>query len=781
MKSLLFIVLAYTVSLGINEFIVHYYNLTDVIKYTPRENIIGVSSYLNRIIMMYKPYIYSILPNPNLDHNEYRTIELVLQVSNFYHVNSGIWEDIEIGNFENTQKLKTKRDFFDSLVFGILLIMALYHFALYFLRRDEYSTLFFGIFTLFMFLRGTATGSRFLLDLFPSMSVFVIVKIEYLSVYANMTFLGAFFYFLFPKDFNKRIIQISGIVTIIFASIIIFAPMTFFTSLRDFFNIFVLLLGLYISYYALVKAVIKKRQGSVLAFIGMFVFFGSGILDIITVMFVLPLPLVAPYGLVFYIFSQSFIISQRFSIAFKENKELTETLDYQNKNLEKIVKERTVEISQQSEEILAQQEELIVINDELQNTNDELEKLSIVASKTDNAIVILDNEMNFEWTNEGFDKLFGFTLNELIEERGNNFIEANSDKNVKKIIQKCVSNKETVIFNDLTKTKSKGDVWTQTTLTPIINEFDKISKVIAIYSDISKLKEAEQEILQKNEEITAQKDELEDKNDKIAFQNEHIKSSINYARTIQRAILPQRKIFNVFETFIIFKPKDVVSGDFYWSSLVENKTSNSFDKKMRFLAAVDCTGHGVPGAFMSMIGSSLLNQIVNEKQIYSPKEILKNLHKNVQTALSQKETDNNDGMDVALCRIEREDENNVKIIFSGAKRPLIYCKNNENEIQVIKGDRKSIGGVKNHRNKVYFTNKELFLTKEEKFYLTSDGYIDQNNLERKRFGTKRLLRLLKSHKTKPMTEQKNEIIAALNMWQNDEEQRDDITIIGVEI
>ncbi len=649
------------------------------------------------------------------------------------------------------------------------------------MRRDEYSTLFFGILTIFMFIRGSATGSKLILEIFPNMNFLLLVKIEYLSVYANMLFIGAFFHYLFPKDVSKRVVQIAGILTIIFSAIIIFAPMKFFTSMRDVYNLFVLILGIYVSWFALTKAMIKKRQGAVLAFIGMFIFLGSGILDIITVVAVLPIPFTAPYGLVFYIFTQSFIISQRFSIAFKENKELTGTLDYQNKNLEKIVKERTTEISQQSEEILAQQEEVIAINDELQSTNEELEKLSIVASKTDNAIVILDNEMNFEWTNEGFEKLFGFTLYELIAERGKSFIEANKDTKVQKIIKRCIKNKETVIFNDLTKTKTKGDIWTQTTLTPIIDEFDSIDKVIAIYSDISKLKEAEQEILNKNEEITAQKDELENKNEKIAFQNEHIKSSINYARTIQSAILPQRNIFKKFETFVIFKPKDVVSGDFYWSSLIENNSTISSDRKMRFLAVVDCTGHGVPGAFMSMIGSSLLNQIVNEKRQYSPKVILSLLHKEIQIALRQRETDNNDGMDVALCRVELEQENNVKITYSGAKRPFIYCKNNESEVLLIKGDRKSIGGVKNFRNKIDFTNKEINLNKGETFYLTTDGFIDQNNYERKRLGTKQLLKLLSQHKNKTMQEQEIKLTTALNIWQNEEEQRDDITIVGVQI
>lgn len=709
---------------------------------------------------MYKPLTVEVSPDNLPDGKTVREIEVLIQVSNFYHVNSGLWQAVEVSSFEGYKHNQTSKYLFNTIFLGVLLIMSIYHFALFFLRRDEYSTLFFGILTAMMVLRAVSVNDRLIVDLIPNINFFVLIRFEYLSAYANIIFIAYFFYHLFKEDFSKIFLKIFSVVVLLMTAFIIFAPVNIFTYFRDLYNLIFLIGGVYVVFFALTKAVYRKRQGAILAFVGVFVFFITGILDVIITIATIPIPYTAHYGLVFYILTQSFTLSQRFSVAFKQNKELNQTLDYQNKNLEGIVKERTAEISQQAEEILAQQEELIVINEELQKINGELEKLSIVASETDNAVLILDKNANFEWANEGFKKLFGYDLKEITKQKGENFIQASNNPDVKNSIQECINTKKTVIYQSQNQTKDKGKIWTQTTLTPILDEFDNISKIIAIDSDISKLKDAEE---------------------KIAAQNQHIRASINYAKTIQRAILPPKEVFGGFETFVLYKPKDVVSGDFYWTSFIQNAENDTFDNSIRFLAVVDCTGHGVPGAFMSMIGNSLLNQIVNVRQIYQPKDILTLMHERVQISLRQKETDNNDGMDVALVKLEMKDEKSAKITFAGAKRPLFYFKNNIDEIQTIKGCRKSIGGVKNYRNEVVFNDKELFLEKNEQFYLLSDGIIDQNNHERKRFGTKHLQRILSENRNKTMKEQKNEIETALNIWQADEEQRDDITIVGVKI
>jgi serine phosphatase RsbU (regulator of sigma subunit)/streptogramin lyase len=293
------------------------------------------------------------------------------------------------------------------------------------------------------------------------------------------------------------------------------------------------------------------------------------------------------------------------------------------------------------------------------------------------------------------------------------------------------------------------------------------------------VRERTAEVELQKEEIAAQRDDLEMQNQRIEMQNEQIKSSIRYALTIQNAILPiEKNMASVFDFFTIFKPKDIVSGDFYWFSQI--KIENGLPDKI-FIAAVDCTGHGVPGAFMSMIGSRLLSEIVNERKIFIPNQILEELNKGVRTALKQDQTDNHEGMDVCLCLLERLDNYTTKVTFSGAKRPLFYFKQDANEVSTLKGDRKSIGGIPSKLEDAPFTNKELVLAKGDLIYLTSDGIIDQNSPNRERFGSVRFMDTIKNNVRLPMNEQRETMETTLDLYQMDAEQRDDITVIGIRL
>lgn len=270
--------------------------------------------------------------------------------------------------------------------------------------------------------------------------------------------------------------------------------------------------------------------------------------------------------------------------------------------------------------------------------------------------------------------------------------------------------------------------------------------------------------------IRKQKNQIEEQRDILDIQNKKINASIQYAQNIQRAILPvKNQIESIFESFIIYRPKDIVSGDFYWHAQSGN---------MLFLAVVDCTGHGVPGAFMSMIGNSHLNEIVLEKKVKEPAKILSLLNEKIIESLRQKETENNDGMDVCFISIDLKLN---KIIFSGAKRPLLIYKQKAAEFIEIKGDRISIGGVKNTKETEQFNNHSIDIEQGDILYLSSDGLTDQNNLERKRFGSNRLKGIISDHISEPMVKQKEIIEKELKEFQQDEEQRDDITLIGIKI
>ena len=295
------------------------------------------------------------------------------------------------------------------------------------------------------------------------------------------------------------------------------------------------------------------------------------------------------------------------------------------------------------------------------------------------------------------------------------------------------------------------------------------------------LREKNAAIYKQNEEILTQREQLEIVNKEIENQNEHIKSGIYYALTIQHAILPAADdILKIFPSFIIYMPKDIVSGDFYWFTIKQDQKPRG---ETTFFAVVDCTGHGVPGGFLSMIGTRMLSNIVNEKHIYEPSRILTNMDKVIRNALRQDQTDNDDGMDVCLCRIERllsenaPSDQQVKITFAGARRPLYAVSNGE--VKMIKGNRKTIGGRFQKEEK--FEQIELNLKKGDKIYLTTDGLTDQHFPEREKFGIPRFTDFLVNSGNLSMEEQKSNLENELLGFMKYAKQRDDITIMGIEI
>ncbi|MCE9501963.1 MAG: SpoIIE family protein phosphatase, partial [Leptospira sp.] len=259
--------------------------------------------------------------------------------------------------------------------------------------------------------------------------------------------------------------------------------------------------------------------------------------------------------------------------------------------------------------------------------------------------------------------------------------------------------------------------------------------------------------------------------------NRDITESIRYAKTIQQSILPSKELIQwaLPESFILFKPRDVVSGDFYW--FLEKKISTgSSEETIVVLAAADCTGHGVPGAFMSMIGNSLLNDIVNARGIIQPDEILNQLHKGVRFSLNQDMTDSRDGMDVALCTIFR-DRNYLK--YAGAMNSLYYIQNGE--LTEIKADRRSIGGSQKEDQRI-FTRHVIEIARPTTLYLTTDGYLDQfSGTDHRKFMSKRFKELLLEIHKLPMSEQKVLFDTKINNWMKGCDQIDDILVIGVKL
>ena len=288
-----------------------------------------------------------------------------------------------------------------------------------------------------------------------------------------------------------------------------------------------------------------------------------------------------------------------------------------------------------------------------------------------------------------------------------------------------------------------------------------------------------------SEEITAQRDAIRRHKEELETKNTRITDSIKYAKNIQTALLPRKELLDQIlpDHFILLRPRDIVSGDFYWFTYIE---------KLAVIAAVDCTGHGVPGAFMSMLGSAFLNEIVNKEYITHPAVILRRLRKEVIRSLHQEgETSvSKDGMDIALCAIDKE---SFRLQFAGATSPMYLVRHKnmppvegyrmteygDHVLYEIKGDRMSISFDFLDNN---FTLHEIDYLTGDTVYLFSDGYADQfGGPHGKKFGYGNFRLQLLKNCSEDMDVQKTLLEECIMNWKGDLSQVDDITVVGVRL
>lgn len=281
-----------------------------------------------------------------------------------------------------------------------------------------------------------------------------------------------------------------------------------------------------------------------------------------------------------------------------------------------------------------------------------------------------------------------------------------------------------------------------------------------------------EELKQQQDEIMAQRDAIESQNKLLNQQNSQIKQSIRSAQTIQAAVLPfaSRLTSLLYNYFLIYRPKDIVSGDFFWVGNVNNK---------RIIGVIDCTGHGVPGAFMSLIGVTLLNEIIKTKQITDPAEILENLRKRIRYVLRQDETGRRNGMDGAFVTLEKNNQTQIKVTFAGAKRPLWHIANGSNQLQIISGSSVSIGVI--YRNPRQIVAQTIICESKSFIYLSTDGFADQNDIHRKKLGNDKIIDVLSENSGTPLAQQKQLLETLLAKHMEGTEQRDDILFMGIQV
>jgi len=300
---------------------------------------------------------------------------------------------------------------------------------------------------------------------------------------------------------------------------------------------------------------------------------------------------------------------------------------------------------------------------------------------------------------------------------------------------------------------------------------EKNNKIIRANEELTSLNEA---ISKQNEQILEANEELTVLNEAISKQKNEILDSITYAKKIQAAMLPPEQYFHEIlnEVFILFQPRDIVSGDFFWIKQV---------KQYVVLAAADCTGHGVPGAFMSLLGISYLNEIVQRREVTQANQVLNELRRQIRNSLRQhgQAEESKDGIDMALCVI---DEKNNVLQYSGANNPLYLIRDKDGTPELIefKADRMPLGYYPGRFNT--FTNRDIQLEYGDVFYLFSDGFVDQKGgKDHKKFMSRKFKNLLLKIHQEPMQEQKKILDKTMKDWMGDASQIDDILVIGVRV
>lgn len=270
--------------------------------------------------------------------------------------------------------------------------------------------------------------------------------------------------------------------------------------------------------------------------------------------------------------------------------------------------------------------------------------------------------------------------------------------------------------------------------------------------------------------IQMQNKSIESKTKELETKNKDITDSINYAKRIQYAVLPlEESIYRSIPLcFIVYKPRDIVSGDFFWF--------HEIDRDNYIIVCADCTGHGVPGALMTVIGSNLLNQIILESRIHSPSQILRELDQRISATLKQQKLKDDvvhDGMDLALLKVNKTKS---EFTYTSAKRPAILIR--DKQLKEFKGSKHTLGGFRSEEK--VFDEITRTYQEDDVIYLFTDGYIDQfGGPENKKFMIRRFRELLESVHSKPIAQQKQKIEATITDWIGTNEQTDDIAVIGI--
>lgn len=398
------------------------------------------------------------------------------------------------------------------------------------------------------------------------------------------------------------------------------------------------------------------------------------------------------------------------------------------------------------------------INRDLNRSQEKLQTMSTALTNTDSAVVILNKEGNMIWVNNGFTKIYGYQLDEYIQESAyyENCIRC---KESIPFFKQAFEEKKSITFSLPHTNKFGHEIWTQSTLTPVFDKDGNMVQMVSVDADISSIKKAENE-------ITKQRNEIESK-------NKDLTKSLEYASMIQSALMADsRQLKKTFkQSFIIILPKDIVSGDFFWQG-------EKYGRK--YIALCDCAGHGVPGAFVSIMGKVILDEILLETHLEdTPSVIIRKLNDKLYESFNplKDKIGGVDGMDLAFLMINSR---NTVATYAGAYRPLYIVRNKE--LMTYQADKCSAGNIAPD-NDYQFEDKQISLIENDLLIMCSDGYADQfGHINGKKLGRKNFAKLLVEAAYKDSADDISTFLYdSHKQWRGNLDQVDDISIVGIKI
>lgn len=446
-----------------------------------------------------------------------------------------------------------------------------------------------------------------------------------------------------------------------------------------------------------------------------------------------------------------------------------------------------------------------------------LNETETILTKVENTVIVTDPNGVATWANEAFTRLTGYDREDLIGKKPGDLLQGElTSKGTVNKIRYGLTTKAPFYVEIINYHRLGLPYWVNLQITPILDSQGNVKKFISVQSDITERKNVEDRIKKSNSQLTEYNKKLDEQKEELSqqavtmkeyvkrldekhealkvqsylleTQNNKIRESINYAKRIQKAVTSDKYIIDKYFTnsFIFNKPKDIVSGDFFWSSKIDNSL---------FIVVADCTGHGVPGAIMSTIGISLLDRIIGVHKLKQPNIILQALQFELKRLLQDSDNSVDDGMDIGLITLDFE---NMKLSFSGAFHNLyVVTKEEKEKVNIIRGNRFGIGGIYSNSLKI-FEITHLDLKSLHRLFMFTDGVKDQfgsdlspvpfpktqknsNALTEQKFTQKRIISIIEKNSFNSLNHINKDIETSINSWMGERRQTDDMLMLGVEL